>query len=188
MAFGRGMLPPHLRVAVPRPGCAQSSTRFRRIIVGIDFSAECDDALQSLAAVAAGSDVMIELVYVIDVFTESFVQSNGRRSRGSALSKGQITRALRDRLEAVRASRVRCACSVLVGLPALALARHVERTAADLVVLGSRHRERHASRTWVELASTRLFRDPAWRPLPLGSRRSLTCIDAREAGRHAWKR
>jgi nucleotide-binding universal stress UspA family protein len=182
------MLPPHLRVAVPRPGCAQASTRFRRIVVGIDFSAECDDALQSLASVAAGSDVMIELVYVIDVFTEAFVQGNGRRSRGSALSKEKIRRALRDRLETLRASRVHCACSVLVGLPALALTRHVERTAADLVVLGSRHRERHAPPTWVGLAARRLFRDPAWRRLPLRPRRSSTSIDAREAGRHAWTR
>jgi nucleotide-binding universal stress UspA family protein len=185
--FGRGMLPPHVRVAVP-PGCAQASTRCRRIIVGLDFSAECDDALQSLAAVAAGSDVMIELVYVIDVFTDAFVQRNGRRSRGSALSKEKITRALRDRRETLRASRVHCACNVLVGLPALALARHVERTEADLVVLGSRHREDHAPDTWVGLAATRLFRDPAWRRLPLGPRRRSTSINAREAGRHALRR
>ena len=180
MPLGRDVLPSHLRMAVP-PRCPEALPRFRRIIVCLDFSAECDDALQSLAAVAAGNDVMLELVYIIDVFTEAFVQSNGRRSRGSALSKKKITRALRDRLETLRASRVRCASSVLVGLPALALARHVERTAADLVVLGSRHRERHAPPTWVGLAATRLFRDPAWRRLHLRPRSNSSSIEARDA-------
>ena len=86
MPLRRDMLPSHLRMAVP-PRCPEASPGFRRIIVCLDLSAECDDALQSLAAVAAGTDVMLELVYIIDVFTETFVQSNGRRSRGSALSK-----------------------------------------------------------------------------------------------------
>ena len=167
--LGADMLPSHLRMAVP-PRRPQASTRFRRIIVGLDFSAECDDALQSLAAVAAGTDVMLDLVYVIDVFTETFVQSNGRRNGGSAVSKGTIKRALRDQLETLRASRVQCASSILVGLPALAIARHVERTAADLVVLGSQHRARHAPPTWVGLAATRLLRDPAWRRLHLPPR------------------
>ena len=174
------MLPSHLRMTVP-PCCPAASPRFRRIIVCLDFSAECDDALQSLAAVAAGTDVMLELVYIIDVFTETFVHCNGRRSRGSALSKEQITRALRDRLETLRAPRVRCASSVLFGLPALALARKDERTAADLVVLGSRHRERHAPPTWVGLAATRLFRDPAWRRLHLRPRSNSSSIEARDA-------
>jgi len=173
------MLPSHLRMAVP-PRCPEASPEFRRIIVCLDLSAECDDALQSLAAVAAGTDVMLELVYIIDVFTEAFVQSNGRRSRGAALSKEKIMRALRYRLEMLRASRVRCACSILVGLPALALARHVQRAAADLVVLGSRHRERHTPPTWVNLAATRLFRDPAWRRLHLRPRSNSSSIEARD--------
>lgn len=180
MPLRRDMLPSHLRMAVP-PRCPEASPGFRRIIVCLDLSTECDDALQSVAAVAADTDVMLELVYIIDVFTEAFVQSNGRRSSGSALSKGKLTRALRDRLETLRAWRVRCAGSVLVGLPALALARHVERTAADLVVLGSRHRERHAPPTWVGLAATRLFRDPAWRRLHLRPRSNASSIEARDA-------
>ena len=182
------MLPSHLRMAVP-PRCPAASPRFRRIIVSLDFSAECDDALQSLAAVAAGTDVMLEFVYIIDVFTETFVHCNGRRSRVSALSKEKITRALRDRLgDATRFDESECASSVLVGLPALALARHVERTAADLVVLGSRHRERHAPPTWVGLAATRLFRDPAWRRLHLRPRGNLRSIEARDAAQAASRR
>jgi nucleotide-binding universal stress UspA family protein len=180
MPLRRDMLPSHLRMAVP-PRCPEASPGFRRIIVCLDLSAECDDALQSLAAVAAGTDVMLELVYVIDVFTTTVVESNVRRTSGSVLSKGMITRALRDRLETLRASRVRCACSVLVGLPALALARHVERTAGDLVVLGSRHRERRALPTWVGLAATRLFRDPAWRRLHVRPRGNSSSIEARDA-------
>jgi len=180
MPLRRDILPSHLRMAVP-PGCPEASPGFRRIIVCLDLSAECDGALQSLVAVAAGTDVMLELVYVIDVFTKTVVESNVRRTHGSALSKKKITRALRDRLETLRASRVRCACSVLVGLPALALARHVERTAADLVILGSRRRERHALPTWVGLAATRLFRDPAWRRLHLRPRGNSSAIEARDA-------
>jgi nucleotide-binding universal stress UspA family protein len=172
------MLPPHLLLAVS-PRCPEASPRYRRIIVCLDFSAECDEALKSVAAVAAGTDAMLELVYIIDLFTETFVHGDGRRSRGSALSKEEITRALRDRLQTLRASRVRCACSVLVGLPALALARHVERTAADLVVFGTRRRERDALPTWVGLAATRLFRDPAWRRLRLRTR-------GRQAAPRAW--
>jgi nucleotide-binding universal stress UspA family protein len=176
MSLGRDMLPSHLCLAVP-PRSRGASRRFRRIIVCVDFSAECDDALHSVAAVAAGTEVMLDLVYVIDVFTEAFVQRSGGRSHGSTFAKETIKRALRDRLETLRASRVRGACSVLVGLPALALARHVNRTAADLVVLGSRRRERHAPPTWVGLAAARLFRDPGWRRLRL-----------RPRGRHAAKR
>lgn len=180
MPLRRDMLPSHLRMAVP-PRCPEASPGFRRIIVCLDLSAECDDALQSLAAVAAGTDVMLELVYVIDVFTKTVVESNVRRTHGSTLSKEKITRALRDRLETLRASRVRCACSVLVGLPALALVRHVERTAANLVVLGSRHRGRRALPTWVGLAATRLLRDPAWRRLRSRPRGSSSSIEARDA-------
>ena len=73
MLLRQDMLPSHLRMAVP-PHRPEASPRFRRIIVCLDFSAECDDALQSLAAVAAGTDVMLELVYIIDPFTEAFVQ------------------------------------------------------------------------------------------------------------------
>ena len=81
---------------------------------------------------------------------------------------------------ALRASRVRCSCSVLVGLPALALARHVKRIGADLVVLGTRHRERHAIPTWVRLQQR--ASSVAWRRLRSRPRGNSSSIEARGCG------
>ena len=178
--LGRDILPSHLRMAVP-PRCPQASPRVRWIIVGLDFSAECDDALKSLAAVAAGTDVMLELVYVIDVFTETFVQSNGRRrrdpffrrKRSSALCATDCRSYALLESGALAASSSGCRRWRSRAMP--------ERTAADLVVLGSRHRECHSPPTWVGSAATRLFRDPAWRRLQLRPRSNSSSIEARDA-------
>jgi nucleotide-binding universal stress UspA family protein len=167
-----------LRVAM-RDDIGRTPRPVRRILVCIDFSAAADAALTGVLAATAGKPMMIELVYVVDVFTEMFVLGSMRPPRGPDVAGRDIHAALSARVQAARTQGARCISTILVGLPGLAVLNHADRTDADLLVLGLEDpagtpragddhrgpRPRKAPRSgWLGAAAQRVLRTPGWRP------------------------
>jgi nucleotide-binding universal stress UspA family protein len=169
-----------MRVAM-RDDVGRTPRPVRRILVCVDFSPAADTALTGVLAAAAGRAMLIELVYVVDVFTEMFVLGNMRPPRGPDVAGRDIHAALSARVQAARAQGARCISTILVGLPGLALLNHADRTDADLLVLGledpagaprggdrgSDHRGRRPRKAprsgWLAPAAQRVLRTPGWR-------------------------
>jgi nucleotide-binding universal stress UspA family protein len=166
-----------LRVAM-RDDVGRTPRPVRRILVGIDFTPAADAALTRVLAATAGKGTLIELVYVVDVFTEMFMLGTMRPPRGPDVAGRSIHEALSARVRAARGQGARCISTILVGLPGLALLNHADRTDAELLVLGlepaaaarggddarARRPRKAPPSSWLAPAAQRVLRAPGWRP------------------------
>jgi nucleotide-binding universal stress UspA family protein len=142
--------------------------RIRRVIVGVDFAPSTERALSMVSRAVGATDTAMELVYVVDVFTEMFVLGNTSLRRHPRQLRRNLHAMLSRRVAAARDQGASCSSTILVGLPGLALVRHAERTDADALVLGHQQGRCSAGQapdplTWVGLAARRVLRHPDWR-------------------------
>jgi len=145
----------------------------KRILVGLDFLPPTEKALAAVLDAVSSTETEVELVYVVDFFTETFILGNERMIDQVDAIRIDAGRELRVRADAARARGIRCSSTILVGLPGLALARHADRTGADVVVLGLVGGSRYGERsTWVTLAAARLLHHRPWHLLAPSSPRT----------------
>jgi nucleotide-binding universal stress UspA family protein len=152
-----------------RPRPVRIPCEGRRIIVGVDFSSASDAVMGLVLGIAATTDAAVDLVYVLDGFTEAFIRGHhALLDRVDAILEA-AERALRIRKEAAAAQGARCTATTLVGAPGIELTRHAEKTGADLLVLGlSSEPGGRLGRAWSTDAALQILRAGTWherRPL-----------------------
>jgi nucleotide-binding universal stress UspA family protein len=141
----------------------------RRIAVGIDFSPASEAARRLAAGIAASSQALLDLVHVMDAFTEVFIHENRRVIERSDSMPHEIERALAHRQQLALADGVRCVYTNLAGAPGVELGRHATATSADLIVLGIPAHEQPArfGWTWGRRAADQMRRAGSWKGLVL---------------------
>jgi hypothetical protein len=142
---------PRLSIAPdPRP------PSFRRLALALEPGQIVDHAHRLTAALTRTREVAVDLVCVVDGFREIFSTNNQTLL---ADPEGYIERAsqgLQSLALRVRSHGVVCTTQVLVGAPAIELGHHLDRTGADLLMLG---RQMHGVGPWL--------RAQRWRPLAI---------------------
>jgi nucleotide-binding universal stress UspA family protein len=109
--------------------------RLRRILAAVDFSPESERARRLAESVAASTDALLDLLCVVDAFTEIFCNDNRDLAENPDRFLSSTGIALEVLVRHARSQGIRCVGTLLVGAPALELARHAGRTGADLLVL-----------------------------------------------------
>jgi nucleotide-binding universal stress UspA family protein len=111
--------------------------RARRVLLAQDLTPAFQAASQLAEAIARRSDAVLDVVTVIDGFREIFHRNNRALVQDPDRYLTAVRAALDVRVGSSRTRGVRCVGTLLVGAPALELARHAAFTGADLMVLTS---------------------------------------------------
>jgi nucleotide-binding universal stress UspA family protein len=105
-----------------------------RILGVIEFDSDSEPTWRLAIRLARATDALLELVSVVDGFSEIFLRDNREISDDPDTFLAGRQLGLDVRVRRARAWGVRCIGSVLCGAPALEIPRHAARTAADLLV------------------------------------------------------
>jgi nucleotide-binding universal stress UspA family protein len=108
-----------------------------RILLAQDAAAEGEKSGRLAEALARRSDALLDLVAVVDGFSEMFLRKNRALERDPDRYLRAIEASLEVRVALCRSRGIRCVGSLVVGAPALELARHAAATHADLIVLAT---------------------------------------------------
>jgi hypothetical protein len=109
---------------------------FRHLVLALEPAQIVDHARRLTAALTRSRSLTIALVCLIDGFGEIFAAHNPALLADPDGYLARIDEVVQALAGAIRAAGVSCAAEVLVGAPALELARYLERTDADLLLLG----------------------------------------------------
>jgi nucleotide-binding universal stress UspA family protein len=118
-----------------------SSRPIKRIVVGTDFSEGSDAALEYALAVAKTLDATVDLVHVLDPALLTAPTALGAMPLADAEGlMVEIDKALEVRAQRATAAGVPCTSDSLDGFPPRELARHAQKSGADLIVVGTHGR------------------------------------------------
>jgi hypothetical protein len=132
------------------------SGHFGRIILVQELTVGAEVASRLATALARRTDALLDVVAVIDAFSEVFERRNREAIRDPERFLATIQTLLDVQVHLIRRQGVRCVGTLLVGAPPLELARHAAVTHTDLMVL------RSAPRTVAHLEEAL-----HWRALPV---------------------
>jgi hypothetical protein len=110
---------------------------FQRIILVQELTVGAEVASRLAVALARRSDAVLDVVAVIDAFSEVFQRQNREAIRAPERFLSTIQTLLDVQVQIIRRRGVRCVGTLLVGAPPLELARHATASQADLMVLRS---------------------------------------------------
>jgi nucleotide-binding universal stress UspA family protein len=159
-----------LAVRDSRPRPVRFPGEVRRIMVGADFSPASDAAMGVVFGIAATTGTVVDLVHVLDGFTEAFVHGDRPLLDHVDAILARVAGALRARMTAAASEGVRCVSTSLAGAPGIELTRHARRTGADLLVLGvGRETSGPLGRAWSAEAAVQVLRTGSWHQRPLVS-------------------
>ena len=132
-------------------------------MVGVDFSQASDAAMGLVFGIAATTGTVVDLVHVLDGFTEAFVLGDRTLLDHVDATLALVGRELRARTVAAASDGVRCVSTSLVGAPGIELTQHARRTGADLLVLGLGVETRGPlGRAWSADAAVQTLRTGNW--------------------------
>ena len=115
---------------------SRTALRPKRIVVGMDFSPASESARRLAFGIALAADALVDIVHVLDAFTEAFLHKNPDvLATGDALLI-EIDQSLARRQRMAQSQGIRCVHTSLVGAPGIELAIHAAITRTDLIVLG----------------------------------------------------
>jgi nucleotide-binding universal stress UspA family protein len=117
-------------------GPAQEA-RTRRVLLAQDRPWAAERSGRLAEAIARRSDALLDVVVVVDGFSEIFLRKNRTLAQDPERYLAAVQAALDVRVATIRARGVRCVGTLLVGAPPLELARHAAASSADLIVLTS---------------------------------------------------
>jgi nucleotide-binding universal stress UspA family protein len=111
------------------------------MVVGLDFSAASDAAMQAAFSMAVALDAAVDLVHVVEPGILAAPDMLG----GMALVDGE---ALFEKIDGELSARARkasamglvCQTNCLQGFPSRELVKHAEKTSAELIVVGTHGR------------------------------------------------
>jgi hypothetical protein len=132
---------------------------FRRLLLALGPSQFVDHARRLTAALTRSTDVMIDLVCLVDGFAEVFHAHNPTLLADPDGWLAHIDDVVQAMAIRTRMQGVACQGQVLVGAPAIELDRYVQQSGADLLLLGG-----HIPGAAARLVALR------WRPLRIGPR------------------
>jgi nucleotide-binding universal stress UspA family protein len=138
--------------------------RARRIIVGVDFSPASESARRLAVGIARASGGTVDLVGVLDAFSQTFEHTDEDLASSPELVATFIDDALIRRVALALAEGVPCVRTSLLGVPGRALAEHALATDADLIVLGvGAQQATRFGRPWGRAAAEQILRAGRWR-------------------------
>jgi hypothetical protein len=108
----------------------------RRIVAALGPSQASRTVHRYAVALARTTEAALDLVVVVDGFTEIFHRGNRALVEEPDEYLVRVEAALMVAVRVTRGRGVRCTGSVLVGAPVVELTRHVLATDADLLLLG----------------------------------------------------
>jgi nucleotide-binding universal stress UspA family protein len=111
--------------------------RAHRILLAQDLSPGAEGSGRLAEALARRSDALLDVVVVVDGFSEIFLRKNRALAHDPERYLAAVQAALEVRVALSRARGVRCVGTLVVGAPSLELARHAAVTKADLIVLAT---------------------------------------------------
>jgi nucleotide-binding universal stress UspA family protein len=127
--------PPTILTDVSGPRALQR--RSNRVILVQELTVGAEVASRLATALARRSDAVLDVVAVVDAFSEVFLRRNREVMRDPERFLSTIQTLLDVQVQMTRRRGVRAVGTLLVGAPALELARHVRSSGADLMVLRS---------------------------------------------------
>lgn len=138
--------------------------RARKIVVGVDFSPASESARRLAVGIARASGGSVDLVGVLDAFSQTFEPTDRDLVSSPDLEATFIDDALVRRVSLALAEGVPCVRTSLIGVPGRELAEHALRTNADLIVLGvGAEQTTRFGRPWGRTAAEQILRAGRWR-------------------------
>jgi nucleotide-binding universal stress UspA family protein len=108
-----------------------------RIVLAQELTAGTEVASRLATALARRTDALLDVVAVVDAFSEVFDRRNQAAIRDPDRFLATMQTLLDVQVLLIRRRGIRCIGTLLVGAPPLELARHAAATKADLMVLGT---------------------------------------------------
>jgi nucleotide-binding universal stress UspA family protein len=130
--------PPSILTDVRTAGArGRLSGQFGRIMLVQELTVGAEVASRLATALARRTDALLDVVAVIDAFSEVFAHRNREAIRDPERFLSTIQTLLDVQVHMIRRQGIRCVGTLLVGAPPLELARHATASHADLMVVRS---------------------------------------------------
>jgi hypothetical protein len=121
-----------------QPRVARSRVRvpFRRLLLALEPAQFFHHSRRLAAAIAGSADMSVDLLCLVDGFHEIFAAKNPAVLADPDAYLERISAVVATLARLTRSAGVSCDAHVVVGQPVLELARQIERSGADLLLLG----------------------------------------------------